>query len=169
MSDAGLTKALEAGMIARLLSYVFLFMTSVGLFISATAIPASRFEKLGAGAFPKIVFVAMALMSAVAIVDALRQIPRAAYGHFIRQTVAWAKRRYLVFISLAALTIYLLAIPLFGFSIASFVFLFGLQLILMPRRAKSIVIAAVVALVFSFGLNLLFAEVFTVFLPRGVF
>ncbi|ASM73057.1 MULTISPECIES: tripartite tricarboxylate transporter TctB family protein [Roseobacteraceae] len=155
-------------MIARLLSYVFLFAASGGLFISATAIPASRFEKLGAGAFPKIVFAAMVLMSALAVIDALRQIPLAAYRDFSSQTQAWVKRRYLVFVSLAALTVYLLAIPLLGFSIASFAFLFGLQLVLMPRQTKSIVIAAVVALVFSFGLNWLFAEVFTVFLPRGV-
>jgi len=38
----------------------------------------------------------------------------------------------------------------------------------MPRTPKSIALAAVVAVVFSFGLNWLFAEVFTVFLPRGV-
>jgi hypothetical protein len=169
MSDADLSKKQEAGKIARLLSFVFLFVASVGLFASATTIPASRFEKLGAGAFPKIVFAAMGLLAAFAAFDTMRQIPRAAYADFFGQTLSWAKRRYLVFISLGALTAYLLVIPTLGFSIASLVFLFGLQLILMPRRPKSIAIAAAVALVFSFGLNWLFAEVFTVFLPRGVF
>ena len=100
--------------------------------------------------------------------DALRQIPRHAYGDFAAQAVAWAKRCYLVFVCLGALTAYLLVIPVLGFSIASLIFLFVLQVILMPRTPKSIVLAAVVAVVFSFGLNWLFAEVFTVFLPRGV-
>ncbi|TYB90488.1 tripartite tricarboxylate transporter TctB family protein [Oceaniovalibus sp. ACAM 378] len=158
----------EAGEIARLISYLLLLLASVGLFFTANAIPASRFEKLGAGAFPKIVFGVMIIVSGMAIIDAVRKIPRSTYGDFGRQTVAWARRRYLVFISLAALTAYLLAIPVLGFSIASFVFLFGLQLILMPRRPKSMIVAVIVALVFSFGLNWLFAEVFTVFLPRGV-
>jgi uncharacterized membrane protein YraQ (UPF0718 family) len=71
-------------------------------------------------------------------------------------------------VCLGALTAYLLAIPLLGFSIASLIFLLGLQVILMPRTVKSIVIATIIALVFSYGLNWLFAEVFNVFLPRGV-
>ena len=169
MSETELEKmhAKEAGEIARLLSYVLILLASVGLFVAATGIPTSRFERLGAGAFPQIVFGAIALVAMVAIVDALKKIPASAYGRFGAQTAAWACRRYLVFISLAALTLYLLAIPLLGFSIASLVFLFGLQVILMPRSPKSLLIAAVVAVVFSFGLNWLFAEVFTVFLPRG--
>ncbi|EEB83313.1 hypothetical protein RGAI101_461 [Roseobacter sp. GAI101] len=44
-----------------------------------------------------------------------------------------------------------------------------MQLILMPRSAKSILLALVIAAVFSFGLNWLFADVFTVFLPKGAF
>ncbi|OCX61296.1 hypothetical protein BFP70_01520 [Thioclava sp. SK-1] len=163
------TQAQEAGEIARLLSYVVILLGAVGLFCAAGAIPASRFEKLGAGAFPKIVFAAIALMSIVAIIDALRKISGPAYGRFLCDAWGWARRCYLVFICLGALSAYLLAIPVLGFSIASFVFIFGLQVILMPRRMPSIALAAVVAVVFSFGLNWLFAEVFTVFLPRGVF
>jgi len=158
---------LEGGEIARLLSYVVLLVASVGLFLAAGSIPASRFERLGAGAFPQLVFAAIAIVCVIAIADALRRIPLSAYGRFAAQTAGWARRHYLVFISLAALTAYLLAIPLVGFPIASLVFLFGLQLVLMPRRPASILIAAAVALVFSFGLNWLFAEVFAVFLPRG--
>jgi putative tricarboxylic transport membrane protein len=171
MSDASVdkTRAREAGEIARLLSYVVLLLASVGLFFAATAIPASRFDKLGAGAFPKIVFGIMSVVAAIAIVDAVRKIPRPAYGQFVSQTVAWARGCYLVFVCLGALTAYLLTIPVFGFSIASAVFLFGLQVILMPRRPASIALAAVISIIFSFGLNWLFAEVFTVFLPRGVF
>lgn len=165
--DPGKEWGREAGEIARLLSYIVILVASAGLFLAADAIPASRFEQLGAGAFPQIVFAAIALVSMVAIIDALRRIPSPAYRRFGAQTVGWAKTRYLVFISLSSLTIYLLAIPYLGFSIASFIFLFGLQTVLMPRQPKTILVAAVTALVFSFGLNWLFAEVFMVFLPRG--
>ncbi|SOH93773.1 Tripartite tricarboxylate transporter TctB family protein [Monaibacterium marinum] len=168
MSDTDIVKKQEAGKIALLLSYVFLFLCSVGLFITATAIPASRFEKLGAGAFPKLIFAIMALVAAIAFIGTIREIPRSAYANFIAESVAWAKRCYLVFVCLGALTVYLLLIPVLGFSIASLLFLFGLQVALMPRTAKSIALAAVIAVVFSFGLNWVFAEVFTVFLPRGV-
>ncbi|MCA0998695.1 tripartite tricarboxylate transporter TctB family protein [Alloyangia pacifica] len=170
MSETGYDKKLakEAGEIARLLSYVLILFASVGLFLAAAGIPTSRFERLGAGAFPKIVFAGIALMAVVAIVDALRKIPSDAYGRFASQTCAWARRSYLVFVTLAALAVYLILIPLLGFSIASFLFILGVQLVLMPRRPATMLIAVVVAVVFSFGLNWLFAEVFNVFLPRGV-
>lgn len=167
MSDPADMKAKEAGEVARLLSYVLLLLTSAGLLIVSRSIPASRFDALGAGAFPMIVFALIVLVSTGAIIGAARNIPRPAYGRFVAQTIAWSRRCYLVFISLGAFSVYLLAIPAVGFSIASFVFLFGLQLVLMPRSVKSVSIAVVIALVFSFGLNWLFAEVFTVFLPRG--
>ncbi|MCD9149329.1 tripartite tricarboxylate transporter TctB family protein [Pseudophaeobacter flagellatus] len=171
MSDAGYDKqqAGEAGEIARLLSYVLTLLASAGLFVSANAIPISRFEQLGAGAFPKIVFAGIALVALIAIVEALRKIPAGAYGRFARQTLAWAGRRYLVFVTLGALAVYLVLIPVLGFSIASFLFILGLELVLMPRRAATLLVAVIVAAVFSFGLNWLFAEGFTVFLPRGVF
>ncbi|WP_321499693.1 tripartite tricarboxylate transporter TctB family protein [Breoghania sp.] len=159
----------EAGEIARLLSYVLLLCASAGLFVSATAIPTSRFERLGAGAFPKIVFAGMALVAVIAIVDALRKIPRHAYGRFFATSADWARRRHLVFICLAALSVCLAAIPALGFSLASFLFILVIELILMPRKPSTIIAGIVVALVFSFGLNWLFADVFTVFLPRGVF
>lgn len=170
MSETGHDKKLakEAGEIARLLSYVLILIAAVGLFLAAAGIPASRFERLGAGAFPKIVFAGIALVAVIAIIDALRKIPAGSYARFAGQTVAWVKRRHLVFVTLAALAAYLILIPLLGFSIASFVFIFGLELVLMPRRPATLVIAVIVAAIFSFGLNWLFAEVFTVFLPRGV-
>ncbi|MCA0922523.1 tripartite tricarboxylate transporter TctB family protein [Pseudooceanicola nanhaiensis] len=170
MSENGFNKeqAREAGEIARLLSYVLILIASVALFLSAAAIPTTRFERLGAGAFPKIVFAGLALMAVVAIVDALRKIPTDAYGRFAAETVAWAKRRSLVFVCLAAFGIYIVAIPVLGFSIASFVFILAVELVLMPRSPKTLIIAVIAAAVFSFGLNWLFAEVFTVFLPRGV-
>ncbi|WP_319772595.1 tripartite tricarboxylate transporter TctB family protein [Breoghania sp.] len=159
----------EAGEIARLLSYVLLLCASAGLFISANAIPTSRFERLGAGAFPKIVFAGMALVAVIAIIDALRKIPRDAYGRFLSTSADWARRRYLVFVCLAALSACLAAIPVLGFSIASFLFIAMIQLVLMPRKPVNLFAGLIVALVFSFGLNWLFANVFTVFLPRGVF
>ncbi|MFW2589394.1 tripartite tricarboxylate transporter TctB family protein [Sagittula sp. SSi028] len=169
MSNTPDTKVREAGEIARLLSYIVIGLVSAALFVSAGAIPTSRFETLGAGAFPRAVFGAIVLVAGIAIVDALRKIPRHAWGAFGAQTAAWVKRRALVFVCLIAFGVYILAIPVAGFEWASLVFVFGLQMVLMPRGPVTVSIALAVALVFSFGLNWLFAEGFTVFLPRGVF
>lgn len=169
MSHSTHDKVLEAGEIARLLSYFIILIASVGLFFAADNIPTSRFETLGAGAFPQIVCAAIGLLTIFAIVDSLRKISYLGYGRFYTEVKAWMHRRYLVFITLGALALYILVIPIIGFSIASMIFIFTVQVILMPRTTKSIAIAFITALVFSFGLNWLFAEVFTVFLPRGVF
>lgn len=169
MSEASGDDLKEAGEIARLLSYIIFLLASFVLFFIAARIPTSRFETLGSGAFPQIVFAAIGFLAVIAIVDSLRKIPIYAYGRFAATTIDWVRRRYLVFVTFSALALYIIAIPLIGFSIASFVFVFVVQMILMSRSVKSTVIAFFIALVFSFGLNWLFAEVFTVFLPRGVF
>ncbi|WP_417695106.1 tripartite tricarboxylate transporter TctB family protein [Roseibium sp.] len=168
MSESSSKTTLEAGEIARFLSYLAILAASVVLFVSAGTIPSSRFETLGAGAFPRFVYGAICLVAVIAIADGLRKISRNSWAHFGAETFAWAKRSRLVFVCLAAFAIYIVALPILGFSIASFIFVLSLQIILMPRRPVSILVAIVVALTFSFGLNWLFAEVFTVFLPRGV-
>lgn len=168
MSGSPTKTTLEAGEIARFLSYVVILAASGALFVSAGNIPSSRFETLGAGAFPRFVYGAICLVAVIAILDGLRKIPRTAWANFCTETLSWAKRSHLVFICLAAFALYIVALPVLGFSIASFIFVLGLQLILMPRRPVTFLVALLVALIFSFGLNWLFAEVFTVFLPRGV-
>lgn len=160
-------RAQQAGDVARLLSYIILLLASATLFVVARQIPVSRFERLGAGAFPTLVFGALVLMSLLAIVEAARKIPRTAYADFAQQTLLWARQRYLVFVVLAALGVYLALMPWLGFSWASLLFVFVVQVILMPLSPKRLLLAVIIALVFSFGINALFADVFHVFLPRG--
>lgn len=158
---------MEAGEIARFLSYIFLLAASAALFVSAGQIPSSMFETLGAGAFPRFVFAAIFLVALVAAVDSQRKIPRQAWGRLSSEVRQFVKVRYLVVTCFAVFVAYLLLLPVVGFSVASFAFVFSMQVILMPRNPVTLVIAALVALTFSFGLNALFADVFNVFLPRG--
>lgn len=169
MSEAGKQHSLEAGEIARFLSYIVLLVASVALFIAAGQIPSSMFETLGAGAFPRFVFAAIFLVALVAVIDSLRKIPRTAWGRLGGELRRCIISRYLVVTCFALFVAYLLLLPVLGFSIASFAFVFAMQFILMPRSPVTLVIALLIALVFSFGLNLLFADVFNVFLPRGEF
>jgi len=157
----------EAGEIARLLSYVVLLAVSTTLFLEATVIPTSRFEVLGAGAFPMLANGVLMLLLAGSIIGAIRRIPRPAYGAFAGAVAHWVRTRRLVFVVFACLGAYLIAMPMIGYPIATFVFLVVLQLSLAPRTPKTIALTLGLALLFSFGLNWLFAEVFNVFLPRG--
>jgi hypothetical protein len=163
----GLTPQEEPGEIARLLSYIALLAVSAGLFLEARTIPTSRFEVLGAGAFPMLVHGTLILLLVLAIAGSVRQLPADAYGRFAAQALAWARARRLVFALFACLGVYLLTMPVIGYPIATFGFLAVLQITLAPKTRRAIAVALVLSLVFSFGLNWLFAEVFNVFLPRG--
>lgn len=156
-----------SGDIARLLSYVVLLATSGGLFWEATTIPTSRFEVLGAGAFPMLVHGCLILLLASAIISSLREIPAAAYARFAEDFQAWLMARRLVFVLFVCLGLYLAVMPVIGYPIATFVFLVVLQFWFAPKTKTAALIVLVLAIVFSVGLNWLFDEVFNVFLPRG--
>lgn len=162
-----MTKGGEAGEVARLLSYIALLAVSGGLFLEARTIPTSRFEVLGAGAFPMLVHGVLILLLFSAIAGSIRMLPVDAYGRFFAQIGHWARARRLVFVVFGCLGVYLFTMPVIGYPIATFAFLLVLQITLAPKTRKALGIAIALALIFSFGLNWLFAEVFNVFLPRG--
>ncbi|WP_292285409.1 tripartite tricarboxylate transporter TctB family protein [Marivita sp.] len=157
----------ESGEIARLISYVVLIATSGGLFWEAMTIPTSRFEVLGAGAFPALVYGCLILLLASAIATSVRRIPASAYARFAEDFQTWIKTRRLVFVLFVCLGLYLAVMPVIGYPIATFVFLVVLQFWFAPKTRSAAVTVLILAIVFSVGLNWLFDEVFNVFLPRG--
>lgn len=156
-----------AGGIARLVSYAVILLLSVVLFIDASGLPTSRWEVLGAGAFPQLVFAVLGLLSVAAIVEDLRKLPAGALGRFPAAAWAWMRTRSLVAVVFVLFALYLIALPLAGFSWATFVFLLAAQGALAPRTPRALGLGLLIAVLFSFGLNTLFAEVFNVFLPRA--
>lgn len=165
--EAGEPERREAGEIARLLSYLVILAVSVWLFFDARALPTSRWDVLGAGAFPQLVFATLALLAVVASADALRKLSASAFADFGAAAAGWPRARYLVIALLALFGLYLAVLPRVGFTWTTFAFLLAAQLLLAPRRPVVLAVLLVLALLFSFGLNALFAEVFNVFLPRG--
>lgn len=157
----------RAGEIARLVSYLVIMATSIVLVVDARAIPTSRWEVLGAGAFPMLVFGILIVLSAVSILGSLRKLGTRGMVGFAAAASSWVRTRYLVFVLFGLFAVYLLAIPRLGFTIATFTFLMVAQLVLAPRTGRTVILALVISLLFSFGLNKLFADVFNVFLPRG--
>lgn len=160
-------KRQEAGEVARLISYAVLLGAAVLLYFEATALPTSRWGVLGAGAFPKLVLGALAILALVAIVESVGKLRVAGWPGFGWAVAWWLRARRLVIILFVLLAVYLWAIPWVGFSIATFVFLLVAQALLAPRTWFAAGVGLVIAVLFSFGMNWLFAEVFLVFLPRG--
>ncbi|MGY6549897.1 MAG: tripartite tricarboxylate transporter TctB family protein [Roseinatronobacter sp.] len=158
----------EAREVARLFFYFALLALSVTFLREAWNIPVSRFEAVGAGAFPMIAHGALILLLLSGIVKTVWMLPATAYRNAFGAVPEWLWARRLVLVLFVCLGIYIAAMPMVGYSLATLVFLMVLQLSFSPRTWKALGIASCVAVTFSFGLNWVFAEMFLVFLPRGV-
>ncbi|MFH1806716.1 MAG: tripartite tricarboxylate transporter TctB family protein [Pseudomonadota bacterium] len=169
-ADTGVSAASRARTeLARLISYIVLGTGSAYLSYRAASLPTSRWEPLGAGSFPKLVFAVLAMLCLAAAVRAVIDIYRA--GGLHRVGAAFGKWLYIRRISIALfalLVVYLAVMPIVGFSLTSFVFLLAAQLMISGISRRTILQSVVAALIFSVGLNMLFAGVFNVFLPRGI-
>ncbi|MEQ8392538.1 MAG: tripartite tricarboxylate transporter TctB family protein [Thalassospira sp.] len=154
---------------ARLVSYIVFGLGSVYLSVRAGELPTSRWEPLGAGSFPQLVFGVLAVLCLISAVRAVVDIRKAGQLDGLGEALCgWVKTRRISFALFGLLVIYLGVLPYAGFSLATFVFLLITQLMIAGISKKTVIQSLIAALIFSVGLNLLFAEVFNVFLPRGV-
>lgn len=147
---------------SRLVAYIVLLLVSVGLFFVALQLPASRWEPLGAGTFPAIVLALMIILCGFGIAQEARLKPGT--GATLGATL---RSHRLVIFTFLAFAIYTFALPLIGFGLSTFAFLLVVQLGLAPRTWTARAIALAIALVFSFGTERFFADLFGIFLPRA--
>lgn len=154
---------------ARLISYIVFGLGSAYLSLRAGELPTSRWEPLGAGSFPQLVFAVLAVLCLISAIRAVIDIRKAGQLDGLMSALcSWIKVRRLSFALFGLLVVYLGVLPIAGFSLATFIFLLITQLMIAGISKKTLIQSVIAALIFSVGLNLLFAEVFNVFLPRGV-
>ncbi|GAA5175744.1 MULTISPECIES: tripartite tricarboxylate transporter TctB family protein [Halomonadaceae] len=162
------TDTRRASALAHLLLNGTLLVLFGALFVQAGALPSSAWEPLGAGSFPRLVLAVLMLINLGIMAQEwlhYRGAPSAAAGLVKR----WLWRQRLAFGVLALFVLYILGVPMLGFRLASLAFLILVQFALGARRPRSLAIAAVIAVTFSFGLDWLFRDVFIISLPRGPF
>ncbi|MXQ11732.1 tripartite tricarboxylate transporter TctB family protein [Microvirga makkahensis] len=147
---------------SRLIAYLVLLISSLGLLVVALRLPSSRWEPLGAGTFPALVLTLMIIISGFGIAQEARLRPRSGPGFS-----AFLRSHRLVIFTFVAFAIYTLVLPLLGFGISTFAFLLVVQFGLAPSTWTARIVALVVALVFSFGTAWFFADLFGIFLPRA--
>jgi hypothetical protein len=164
--SVGPDAAARGGRPGQLVSYAVILAIAAWLFWEAGDLPASRWEPLGAGTFPRLVLGALALLAATALVREFRLWRREGGAVHLASGATLARYRLVVAV-LGLFVGYVAVLPQLGFALASFVFLLATQVVLGPKTRRALAIMVVAALVFSFGLNWLFAEAFNVFLPRG--
>jgi len=156
--------------LARLVASVAIGLAAAFLFVDAGSLPDSRWEPLGAGSFPRLVFallVLLAVLDATSIVRRLRAGPPLDRGALAALPRRWIVERHLVIAIFVAFGVYLALVGRLGFSVATLGFMLVAGLSLAPRTPRAWFVVVTLALAFSFGLNALFANVFDVFLPRA--
>ncbi|MCI0509291.1 tripartite tricarboxylate transporter TctB family protein [Chromohalobacter marismortui] len=165
VADAGTRRA---NALAHLLLNGVLVVLFGALFIKAGALPASMWEPLGAGSFPRLVLAVLVVINLGIMAQEWRHFRGASSAEpgLVRR---WLWRHRLAFGVLALFALYIVGVPALGFRLASLLFLTLAQLALGVRRPRSLAIAAVIAVTFSFGLDWLFRDVFIISLPRGPF
>lgn len=149
---------------------VFNALLAVGfalLFWRADDLPASMWEPLGSGSFPRLVLGTLILFNLAIIVEQLRLLPGSAAipKAALRQ---WLWQHRLAFAVLGLFAGYIATLAWLGFAVASLLFLLLTQVLLGARTPRRLGVAVAISLVFSFGLAWLFASVFSIMLPTGV-
>lgn len=158
----GTGAAAERGDLGRFAAYLILLIGSIGFLVLALALPASRWEPLGARTFPAIV---LGVLSALCVLGLIQEA-RAGFGRGPALGAALRSHQLVIFTFLS-FVLCVLALPFFGFGVSTFVFLLVVQFGLAPKTWKAQAVVLVVAAVFSFGVVWFFADLFDIFLPRA--
>lgn len=134
--------------------------TSLVLFALTLGLKGNALVPVGPGFYPRIILGISALLAAVLLVQDLRgrdrpkPLPKANYT--------------LVFIVFAIFGVYVVALPLFGYRLATLAFCAALQATLEPpAKAKGWVMVAITAFVTTLVTYYLFDGYLQVLLPRG--
>lgn len=135
------------------------------LFVRAGALPDSRYGVLGAGAFPRILFGLAMALNVFIVIRLLGQLRRT--GAISKSIFSpWFRRHRLMFGLLILFSIYIVTVPIYGYAWPSLFFLLLAQLLLGAyRNWVSFLIACIVAVLFSFGAQTVFKDVFGILLP----
>lgn len=162
VTDGGALRVKTLIDIAFNVAMIVFFMV---LFVQAGALPGSRYGVLGAGDFPRILFGLAIVLNVGIIFRLLGQLRRT--GAISRTIFApWFWQHRLMFGLLILFSIYIIAVPMYGYAWPSLVFLLLAQLLLGAYRSwVSFLVACLFAVLFSFGAQAVFKDVFDILLP----
>lgn len=155
---------------------IVLSLFSAGYIIYATQIEVftgSGSTPLSARFIPYLWGGCLLLLSIILIFRGIKQRKEAVEkGTIEKKSVNLAglfKEHYEVILTFIFLAIYIALMESVGFLIMTILFLFGEILILTPKDKRNYIITAIVAIVFSFGIDFIFVRLLNVMLPLGIF
>lgn len=144
-----------------------LALLCVFLFLHAKGLPSSAWEPIGSGTFPRLLLGITFLLNLTIMLKEGRKL--SASTRLAPGTVRdWLWQHRLAFGVLGLFAVYAATLPYLGYRWATLPFVLFVQILLGARDLRGVAIALTIALVMSLGMDILFREVFTISLPRGV-
>lgn len=142
---------------------------SIGLLLLSRGLPQSSFVPVGPEFYPRIVLVIMAVLSVMLIASDLWRQRTQSAAVAAGAEPAPEKRNYrLVGMTFAVFAGYVILLPLFGYRVATFLFMVALQAVIdPPRGARRWVVVMVSALATAAVSYVVFNDYLSVLLPRG--
>ena len=151
-----------------------LILFSAIMYYQADKLPEGTFGTLGAGLFPKMLFILMAIAGGTLIVNAFIQEKKSksTAGEKIEkessETVAEILQNHKnVILAFVVFFGYVLLMYFFGYQIASIIFMPVLMWILGPRDKKSLIVTGCTTIVVTFVIHYSFLHFLKIFLPTG--
>lgn len=145
---------------------IFFLILSIIIFFQTGSLPDSSYEPLGPAGFPKIIVLAMGLLSILLIAKRLKSINLSQAGFDFKKIF---KDYKLIIITLINFLFYILIMRYIGFRISTFIFVLITQLLLGPRKEIKYLLVISIALVISLGSYYFFQNYLGVIFPAGVF
>ena|SRR5689334_13723690 len=135
---------------------------SLWLFVVAGDLPSSALVPIGPGFYPRLVLGLTALASLALVGTSLLAGARAGTAPAVRPNYSLVVTAFVLF------GIYIVALPLIGFRIATFIFVALMQAAIdAPRSRRSIIVMGIIAFATSLVTYVVFEHYLQVLLPRG--
>ena len=145
---------------------ILFLILSIIIFFQAGSLPDSSYEPLGPAGFPRIIVLAMGILSIFLIIKKIKSIDFNQVNLNFKNILIQYK---LIFVTLINFLFYIIIMRFIGFRISTFIFVFLTQLLLGPRKEKKYLLIVSIALAISLGSYYFFQNYLGVIFPSGLF
>lgn len=142
---------------------VLLIFSSI-LYLEAAGLPSSKWEPLGSGSFPQLVFGALAILALVSLIQ-----KALAYGKRSQEGSTSLRSYRVVGLVFGLFALYLISLNILGFIISTAFFLYITIWLIGPRNEKALPMITGISFVFSVAMFYVFKNYLYVYLPLGIF
>ncbi len=153
-----------------IISSIFFIILAIAIYVTSFSIKVTSAESLGPQFFPKVVAIAMVILSTMLLINSLRALKKASDGDSKKGVVEFNINWPLIFTSILLL-FYMMFVSKLGFVVISIIYLFFQIMIITPKEnwnKKNVFLIAIISIVAPIILYELFYNAFNIFLPMGI-